>query len=211
MANKSTLSIELKEMQKSKPSEESKSESNSYPELGKPQESQISSIRPMNPNPAISSTNTEESRRVFLPTPVYPVLSNPPPLSFIEEQRLKSEAGRNSASLANPNSVPQGFQNSSQGFQNMPVQGYSNLSANRISVPQNVFSTIVCSGCRGTIQYPISAPVVYCVQCRTSTATKPLLNLVCTFCRTTSYFIAENNFVRCRCGTVYSIKTTQVI
>jgi LSD1 subclass zinc finger protein len=188
MANKSSLAIELKEM-------------SSYPSL---EETKIAGAerRPNEANP---------SRPNSVPnlTPVVPISINPPLLSFVEEQRLKSQQNIAEERKDYPNLPIQQSRPSesllSQRYtipaQNMPLQRGVSFP------PSTQFSTICCSGCRGIIQYPISAPVVYCVACRASTATKPLLNIHCTFCRTSSYYVADNTYVRCRCGTVYSITT----
>ncbi|OMJ88379.1 hypothetical protein SteCoe_9697 [Stentor coeruleus] len=183
MANKASMAIELKDF-------------SSYPVLEEeiksvpppPVENKITSLPP----PSIPQTNlgSDVQRPVSSPpglTPVVPVQSNPPPLSYAEEQRLKQQQ----ANLQAPRAYP-----------NLPLPPQRNT----LPASQEGFSTVTCCGCRGIISHPISAYIVVCSNCRASTATKPLINISCVYCMATSYYPADSGQVRCRCGAVYSVR-----
>jgi hypothetical protein len=171
MANKKSQAIELKEM--------------NYPELEEVTEetktvpqpvNKASAEPPLSPGPA------------FL-TPIVPINSTPPPLSFVEQQRLSAQMPRPEERKEQP--VPQRM--------SMPAQYPMPIQANG-------YLSVACSTCRGIIQYPPNVPIVYCMQCRVSTATKPLLNIFCQYCRNSSYYVADTPQARCRCGAVYAIR-----
>ena len=168
------MAIELKEMSQ-------------YPVL----ESPHTVSNPVVPPPNDPSASAPRTLPQYL-TPIVPIASNPPPMSFVEQQRLRAQEARPEERKDYPSLPPQPQRVSMPPQNPMPYQG-------------NAYLSIACSGCRGIIQYPPNVPIVYCLQCRASTATKPLLNIFCQYCRTTSYYMAENTHVRCRCGTLYAI------
>lgn len=184
MANKSSLAIELKEMSSYPSLEENKRTRDRTPERTEPR------------SPDTASRNTL--------TPIVPISSNPSAMSIVEEQRLRAqqaEERKNYPSLQPPNVVS----NPPMVHQNVPpVQ--NSVYRNTMPANQAVMMSIPCSGCRGIIQYPSTASVVYCLQCRKTTATRPLINIVCTFCRQSSFYDVNQSHVRCRCGTVYAIR-----
>lgn len=167
MANKKSLAIELKDM-------------NNYPDLEERKE-EIKSRPIERPQAVPGNTNPPHF------TPIVPISSQPPPLSFVEQQRLSMQHPMPDNRIQYPN-LPQQPQRMS-----MPIMN-------------NGFLSITCSGCRGVIQYPANVPIVHCLHCKVSTATKPLLNIQCHFCKASSYYMADSPQIRCRCGTVYSIR-----
>jgi LSD1 subclass zinc finger protein len=127
---------------------------------------------------------------------------------FANDRPVTSPPGQNPM-IFNQNSAlaaQQVFRPQSQAFYN---PSYPNLPPmpQRYSMPPAGagFNNIVCSGCRGIITFPNTASVVFCNHCKATTATKPLINIVCMFCRASSYYSTDSPTVRCRCGTLYSI------
>ncbi|OMJ82924.1 hypothetical protein SteCoe_16255 [Stentor coeruleus] len=121
---------------------------------------------------------------------------------------VSSLPGQNSMIFAPSSSMAsqQVFRPQSQAFNN---PGYPNLPPmpQRYSMPVtgDGFGTITCSGCRGILTFPKTVNIVFCNQCKATTATKQLINIVCMFCRASSYYTTDNPTVRCRCGTLYSV------
>ena len=130
-------------------------------------------------------------------TPIVPALSNPPPLSVAEQQSLRTQGPIPEERKQYPSLPPQ-------------PQRMSIPAQNPILYQGNAYLSIACSGCRGILQYPPNVPIVFCSQCRTSTATRPLINIFCQYCRTTSFYMADNTHIRCRCGTLYAISQVAI-
>ena len=191
MANKEPVAIELQDISSYPIIEESKEErKESHPE-------EYPSLQTI-PN---SAGVNRQSHNPQILTPIVAISTNPPPMSFVEQQRLRAQQPRPAERTDYPNLPPQ------------PERSQFSNNLNYVPPVQqpppmfyNSMLTIACSGCRGLIQYPANAPIVYCLQCRATTATKPLLNIVCNFCRNSAYYSTENPYIRCRCGTVYSIR-----
>lgn len=183
MANKASMAIELKDFT-NYPVLEEEEKSVAPP----PAQNKITSLPP--PSIPQASPGSDVQRPVSSSpglTPVVPVQSNPPQLSYIEEQRLKQQQAVLTSPIAYPNLPP-------------PPQ------RNSLPVAPGGFSTVTCCGCRGIISHPASAYIVVCSNCRASTATRPLINISCVYCRATSYYPADSSQVRCRCGAVYSVR-----
>lgn len=127
-------------------------------------------------------------------------------IRLANDRPVTSPPGQNSMVFNQSFAAQQVFRPQSQAFYN---PAYPNLPPmpQRYSMPvaQEGFNIIACSGCRGIITFPRTASVVFCNHCRATTATKQLINIVCMFCKASSYYGTDNPTVRCRCGTLYSI------
>lgn len=201
MAKKNSTDIELKEISAAYPSLQ---DENDGPEEQKniTNLQARSQVRNLPAPPLAGPANSNV-------TPVVPVTTRPPDVSFMEQQRL-----RNSAQVPNNLGQQSNFTNTS------PPNVSNNLGQQnnyRNTAPPNLYnqhypqampmgySLVQCSGCRGMIQYPNNVSIVCCTACRATTATKPLINIVCHFCKHSAYYPAEHRQVRCRCGTFYAI------
>jgi LSD1 subclass zinc finger protein len=186
MANKESVAIELKEISARYPSLQDEPE-----DLGEERKTinpqSRSQVRNLPAPPVSRSSNSNV-------TPVVPVTTTAPGPSFLEQQRLRnSMPGPNNLEQPNlRNPVTENVHNQGQGY----IQR---------GLPQG-FSAVQCSGCRGMIQYPTEVSIVCCTACRATTATKPLINIVCHFCKNSAYYPANYSQVRCRCGTVYAVR-----
>jgi len=184
MANKDSVAIELKEISSKYPSLQDEPDDLS-------EERKIISTQPRSqvrnlPAPPLSSSTNLNV------TPVVPVTTTAPGPSFLEQQRIRN-------SMPGPNTLEQSAIRNTVNVNNQGQQ------VRPIALPQG-FSVVQCSGCRGMIQYPSEVSIVCCTACRATTATKPLINIVCHFCRNSAYYPANNSQVRCRCGTVYAVR-----
>ena len=183
MANKASTAIELKDISSYQPIEEEKKRES----LSLPQE---------NPPRAVNLSNLSSSQNASFPTRMSPNSS--------ETQAIipNSSAGSPPSYLEGPRPQPQGR------IEDLRYPAL-NPPPYRFSAPpqQAVYFSIQCSGCRGMIQYPPHASMVFCIHCKATTATKPLINISCMYCKRSAMYTVENEYVKCRCGMVYSIRT----
>ena len=181
MSKKTTPDIELKEL------------SSSYPSLQDEcdvQEEQ-KSVRVSRPQPRHLPIPPPASGPSSQSTPIVPITSTPPGPSFAEQQRLRNTAPQQAplAAAEPPLSNPR--------LSAPPASG-ANITPG--------FRVVNCSGCRGAIQYPASVLIVCCTACNATTATRPLINIVCYYCRNSAYYPADQQTAICRCGTQYAIR-----
>lgn len=184
MAKKESVAIELKEISAKYPSlqEEPDDFGEERKTLTMHSTSQVRNL----PAPPVSRPFNSNV------TPVVPVTTTAPALSFLEQQRLRN-------SMPGPNNLGQP---SIRNTVNVNNQGQGAIQG----APPQGFSVVNCSGCRGMIQYPNNISIVCCTVCRATTATKPLINIVCHFCKNSAYYPAHFSQVRCRCGTLYAVR-----
>ena len=90
---------------------------------------------------------------------------------------------------------------------NIPVMvEQQRLQSNNINQANELLS-ITCPGCKGLLKYPSNTPIIGCQNCGTTTATIPLIKIICIYCRYSSYYSLEHTHVKCMCGAIYSIKS----
>ena len=184
MSRNGPVDIELKELSSSYPSLQDERE------VDEERKSiRITRIEQRNvPNPSPPRPSTVPSA---LSRPIAPISSSSPRSSFIEQQRL-----RNSAPPQAP-IVPVQLNPANQRFSVPNISGFNHTPG---------FRAINCSGCQGIIQYPCSASIVFCNACHVYTAARPLINIVCYYCRESAYYSAELQIAKCKCGTQYAIR-----